>query len=133
MGIMHKNSASSGLTNPGASAETVVYTTPLIQVGPTGPLVNPIDISGTLYLTAGTGTTAVVIRCRQGSLSGPQVGPSETHTLAAGASAAISFGFTDLTTFLEAAPAGGAYVITVQQTGGTGAGTANAIDVKVMT
>lgn len=132
MGIMHKNSSSAGLTNPAAAAETVVYTTPALAIGPVGPPTNPIDISGTIYLTAGTGTTAVVIRCRQGGLTGPQVGPSYTHTLAAAASAAISFGFTDLTAFLEQVN-GGSYVITVQQTGGTGAGTANAIDIKVMT
>lgn len=132
MGIMHKNSSSSGLSNPGASAETVVYTTPALQIGPVGPPTNPIDISGSLFVTAGTGTTAVVIRCRQGGVTGTQVGPSFTHTLAAGNSAGISFGFTDLSTFLEQVN-GGSYVITVQQTGGTGAGTANAIDIKVMT
>lgn len=132
MGIMHKNSASSGVTNPGVSAETVVYTTPVLAIGPVGPGVIPIDISGTLYLTAGTGTSAVVIRCRQGNLTGPLVGPAITHTLAAGASGAISYGFTDTSTFLEQVN-GGVYVITAQQTGGTGAGTTNGIDIKVMT
>lgn len=132
MGIMHKNSASSGVVNPGASAETVVYTTPVMAIGPVGPNVIPIDVSGTLYLTPGTGTTAVVIRCRQGSLTGPLIGPAITHTLAAGASGAISYGFTDTSTFLEQT-GGGVYVITAQQTGGTGAGTTNGIDIKVMT
>jgi len=131
MGIMHKVSGTSGLSNSAASAETVVYTTPAVQIGPVG-VPNPIDISGSINLTAGTGTTAVVIRCRQGGLTGPLVGVALTHTLAAAALASISFGFTDTTTFLEQA-GGGQYVITVQQTGGTGAGTSNAIDIKVMT
>jgi len=126
---MHKNTASGGgVSNPGASAETVIYTTPAIQ---TGAGETPVGIAGTVNLTAGTGTTAVVIRVRQTNLAGTQVGPSQTHTLAAGASASISFGVTDTSPFLQAA-GGGVYVITVQQTGGTGAGTTNFVDVEVI-
>jgi hypothetical protein len=129
MGIMHKNTASgAGVVNPAASAETVIYTTPAIQTGQGDGLVG---ITGTVNLTAGTGTTAVVIRIRQGSLTGPVVGVSPVHTLAAGASANISFGATDSTPFTEAA-GGGVYVVTAQQTGGTGAGTTNMVDVEVI-
>jgi hypothetical protein len=131
MGIMHKNSTGSGLVNPGASAETVVYTTPAISIGPTGPTVNPIDISGSLDVTTGTGTTAVQVRCRQGTVTGTQVGPTFQHTIAASTRGVLTFGFTDMSAFTEQA-GGGAYVITAQQVGGTGAGVSNAIDVKVM-
>lgn len=131
MGIMHKNSTST-LTNPGASAETVVYTTPSMAIGPVGPPANPIDISGTFIVTPGTSTTAVVVRCRQGGLTGPLVGPALTVTVTAGNATAISFGFTDTSTYLEEV-GGGFYVITAAQTSGTVAGTSNALDIKVMT
>jgi hypothetical protein len=80
-------------------------------------------ILGSLNITAGAGTTAVVVKCRQGTgVAGTQVGPSKTVTLAATASAEIPL------TFQDAAPnSAEAYTITVTQTGGTGAGTVNAI------
>ena len=80
-------------------------------------------ITGSANITAGAGTTAVVIRCRQNGLAGTQVGLSKTVTLAAGSTAEIPLNF------LDPAPvaAGQSYVITVQQTGGTGAGTVNDI------
>ena len=129
MGIMHKNTASgAGVVNPGASAETIIYTTPAI--GPTGPGAPVVGVSGTVNITAGTGTTAVVIKVRQTNLvTGTQVGPSQTHTLAAGNTASISFGVSDASTYLEA---GGQYVVTATQTGGTGAGTTNFVDIEVL-
>jgi hypothetical protein len=126
MGIMHKNTVAG--TNPGASAETVIYTTPAVQ---TGAGMTPVGIAGTVNITPGTGTTALVIRVRQGSLTGALVGIAASHTVAAGAPQSISFGATDLTQFTEQA-GGGAYVITAQQTGGTGAGTSNMVDVEVI-
>src|SRR5215469_11451653 len=132
MGIMHKNSTSVAVSNPAASAETVIYTTPSISIGPTGTALTPIDISGSIDVTTGTGASAIQIRCRQGSLTGIQVGPVLQNNQGAAIRQITSFGFTDTTTFLEAA-GGGVYVITVQQVSGTGAGTTNAIDIKVMT
>lgn len=87
------------------------------------------DISGVVNYTAGAGTTAVVLRCRRNSVTGPQVGTSQTVTLAAAASANIAFDFIDVLTPVIAAATGDIsnYVITIQQTGGTGAGTANEI------
>lgn len=100
------------------SAETVASSTPSnSEVAPYGS--NIVD--GIVNITAGTGTTAVVVRVRQGTTtSGPLIGPAMTHTLAAGATANIAF-------FVEdASPvAGNQYALTVQQTGGTAAGTVN--------
>lgn len=129
MGIMHKNTASgAGVVNPGASAETVIYTAPAVQ---TGAGAGPIGISGTVNITPGTGTTAIVIRVRQGSLTGPLVGVASTHTVVAGSPQSISFGATDFSTFTEQV-GGGVYVVTAAQTGGTGAGTTNMVDIEVI-
>lgn len=86
-------------------------------------------IDGSLNITAGAGTTAVVVRCRRGNgITGTVVGVAETDTLAATNSGNIPFDFTD-----NAAPGNSfaGYSITVQQTGGTGAGTVNEIDGSV--
>jgi hypothetical protein len=126
---MHKNTATSGLSNPAAAAETVVYTTPNIL---TGQGDGAIGITGTINLTPGTGATAATVRIRQGSLTGPIVGGSPAHTVAAAAAQSISFGVTDTTPFTE--QAGGApYVVTVQMTGASAATTINVLDVEVIT
>lgn len=83
-------------------------------------------IAGTLNITVGTAGTAVVIRCRQTSLTGTVVDVSETDTIAAGASGTISYDFVD-----TAAGFAQAYVITVQQTSATGNGTVNFINGSV--
>ena len=129
MGMMHKNTASgAGVSNPAASAETVVYTTPTLQ---TGQGTGTVGVTGTVNITPGTSTTALVIRVRQGSLTGPVVGQAATHTVAAGAAQSISFGSSDTSTFLEQVN-GGVYVVTVAQTGGTVAGTTNFVDIEVI-
>lgn len=130
MGVMHKNTASgAGVVNPAASAETVIYTTPNIQVGAGDGL---IAVTGTVNITPGATTTALVIRVRQGSLTGPLVGQAATHTVAAAAPQSISFGATDSSGAAQAA-GGIPYVVTVAQTGGTGAGTTNFVDIEVLT
>jgi hypothetical protein len=85
-------------------------------------------IEGVLNITTGATTTAVVVRCRRGGVAGTQVGTSQSHTLAAAASGNIAFKFTD-----PGAPVETQYVITVQQTGGSAAGTVNEIVVQVST
>lgn len=107
------------LTYPGTGGDSANPS--LAQVPPQGNVVNN-KISGVMNYTAGTGTTAVVLRCRRGALAGAQVGTSQTVTLAAGASDNIPYEFQDA----GAAPNVG-YVITIQQTGGTAAGTCNEI------
>lgn len=93
-------------------------------------LANPISgntcktrISGSMNITPGTGTTAVVIRCRKTTVTGTQVGASHTVTLAAGVTDDIPYYFDD-----TAAGIAQAYVITVTQTGGTAAGTVNFVE-----
>lgn len=113
------------------SAEGVVITltspddlsNPSIANLPTYGNTQNYTISGTMNVTAGAGTTAVVIRCRRNTVTGTQVGTSQTVTLAAGTLADLSFDFVDF----SANPANqiSSYVITLQQTGGTGAGTIN--------
>lgn len=77
-------------------------------------------ITGVINMIAGTGTTAVVVKCK--TSGGTQVGISETDTLAAGASENIPFVFVDQTGVPTAS-----YQITVTQTGGTANGTVNDI------
>ena len=131
MGMIHRTTASgAGVSNPAASAETVIYTTPAISAGQQvqNPG-NPVSITGTVNITPGTSTTGITIRIRQGSLTGPVIGVAPLHTVVAGAPQSISFGGTDATTFLESP---NSYVITAQQTAGTVAGTTNMVDVEVL-
>lgn len=129
MGVMHKNTPTSGLTNPAAAAETVVYTAPAIQAG-SGE--GPVGITGTINLTPGTAATGCIIRVRAGGLTGAILGGSPSHTVVAGAAQSISFGATDTSDFLQQ-PGGGQYVVTVQMTAATGATTINSLDVEVVT
>ena len=128
MGVNHKNTSTAGNPAPATNAETVIYTTPAILTGPAGP---PVGITGTVNITPGTGTTAIILRVRQGSLTGTLVGGSPSHTVAAGAAQSISFGVTDTTQFTQQA-GGGVYVVTAQQTGGTANGTTNVVDIEVI-
>src|SRR5437588_8247747 len=86
-------------------------------------------VSGSLNITAGAGTTAVVVRVRQGAntTTGTVVGVAETDTLAAAASGSIPFDFIDLTNQYLSSQ----YSLTVQQTGGTAAGTVNLASASV--
>jgi hypothetical protein len=128
MPFMHKNSPSSGLTNPAAAAETAVYTTPFMPVG-VGQ--SPVDISGTINITPGTAATGATVRLRQGSgVGGTQIGSSPLHTVVAGSPQSVSFGFTDASTFLQAA-GGGQYTLTLQMTAATGVTTVNSVDIGV--
>ena len=109
------------------STEGVVATLPPVPLpnDPSGLLVQATVIDGFLNFTAGAGTTAVVVRVRRGSLAGAQVGPNLTHTLAAAAIGSVAVAVND--TPLQATPPneGQVYVVTIQQTGGTGAGSTN--------
>lgn len=85
-------------------------------------------IVGVANVLAGTGTTAVVIKCRRGSntITGTQVGTSQSVTLAAGATDNVAFRFQD-----PGAPPLSGYSLTITQTGGTAAGTVNEIVASV--
>lgn len=77
-------------------------------------------IQGSINITAGTGTTAVVLKCK--NASAVQVGTSQTNTLAAGNSDVIPFCFVD-----NSGAASASYQITLTQTGGTANGTVGEI------
>lgn len=101
------------------AVETVAQNSPAVSLTYDGDSVN---VSGTVDITTGATTTAVVIRCRRGNgITGTVVGTSETDTLGAAVSAPISFDFLDN----PGAVAGQVYSITVQQTGGSSNGTVN--------
>lgn len=116
------------------SAETVVTASDTVNYFGSAGGNEGLEVSGYVNITAGTGTTAVVIRIRRGNgLGGVVVGISNTHTLAAGATASIPILAQDAVpittpavtpTGADSAPAN-QYTLTVAQTGGTGAGTVN--------
>lgn len=100
------------------AAETAILTTGPISTPGAGAVVN---IQGVVAVTAGAGTTAVVIRVRRGTgVAGAIVGELETDTLAAASLEAIPFAMQDPL----GDAAGQVYTLTAQQTGGTGNGTA---------
>jgi hypothetical protein len=126
----------------GVSTETTVISTDVITAnapqlpgsgsgGASPQTVRPVKIEANLVVTAGTGTTALVIRCRQGvGTGGAQVGATQTVTLAAGASGQFAFVFRD-SSGVPYAAGGTAYTITITQTGGSAAGTVNTVDAEV--
>lgn len=114
------------------TAETAALTLPFASGCSANPsLANPISgsaaknrINGVANITAGTAATSVQIRCRIGNntITGTQVGPTLSYTIAAGASANVDFEFSDVPGLYAQA-----YTITVQQVAATGNGTVNDI------
>jgi len=107
------------------SAEGILLTLPAAQLpsDPGGQLVGHNVVDGVLNFTAGAGTTAVIIRVRRGILvGGALVGQPQTHTLAAAAQASIAFSADDPASGATPPTIGQQYVVTIQQTGGSGAG-----------
>lgn len=103
----------------GTNVETVIA----ILGNISAPQGDAIDLEGSVSILAGTGTTAVVLRIRRGvDTTGAVVGGPYTHTLAAAANGVVTINAVDN---LTADIAGGSYVLTAQQTGGTGNGTVN--------
>jgi hypothetical protein len=115
------NSTSVAAVPTATAAETAIATSPADpDFNSTGASTGNL-VTGVLNILAGTSTTAIVVRVRQGSgVAGALVGVATTHTLAAAASASIPFSALDL-----AANASGLYTVTVAQTAGTVAGTVN--------
>lgn len=115
---------------PTAAAETTIANTAPFQYDFPNPFVGGehsgpgqgVVISGQLALSnVGTGTTALVIRCRQGSLTGPIVQAAITKPVAAGTADTVPYEFIDQSR--ASAQAGGIqYFITVASTGLTVAG-----------
>lgn len=111
-----------------AAAETTIASTPTYQYDFPNPYVGGehagsgqgVAITGVLaFSNVGTGTTAVVVRCRQGGLTGPLVQAAITKPVTAGTADDVPFAFIDQ----SRAPASGVqYFITVASTGLTVAG-----------
>lgn len=113
--------------NVPTTTETVAVASP--PVASQVPAGGGFIVTGMVNILAGTTTTAVVVRVRQGSTTGGTlVGTADTHTLAAGATASIPVCeyFPGPT-----APANNQFCITVQQTAATGNGTVNDADIFV--
>lgn len=121
MGNQSAVAASAVPTN--VSTETAILSS--VPTNYNNPAGQGNEVGGTINITAGTGTTAINVKVRQGTgLAGAIVGPAAgtNHTLAAGSSANISFDVLDPTVTPQPAQT---YTVTVTQTGGTGAGTVN--------
>lgn len=109
----------SGTVNIVTTTETVALVTPPVS---TTYGSDAIEIEGKLNVTAGTGTTACVLRIRRGNgITGTIVGVAETDTLAAGSSESFPLEGVDT----PGDVAGQVYSLTVQQTAATGNGTVN--------
>lgn len=113
------------------SAISVIATSPVVLISPAslGPAAKVI-IKCTVSLTAGTGTTAVVISIRQGTTTAGNALCTVTQTQAAGVSENVALSVEDTTAWLESAP-GNQYCVTVTQTNGTANGSVMAGDLEV--
>jgi hypothetical protein len=120
---------------PASAAETALISTPVLQAALPGafgqPVVSPqpVRISGTINITAGTGVTGLTLRVRQGvGLGGAVVGATEIDTVAAGASSPFTFAVDDVTGLVES---GTAYTVSLVQTGASAASVINTFDMEV--
>lgn len=110
-------------TNP--TADTTITTTTETVAATLSGLSTPaadsdVVLSGTVQVTAGTGTTALVVRVRRGTdATGTLIGEAETDTTTAGNLIAIAIQVRDT----PGEVSNQSYVITVQQTGASGNGT----------
>jgi hypothetical protein len=117
------------------TTDTPVVTTAETAAVVSDPLTGSTDgakytISGVINITAGTATTAVVIRVRRGNgVAGTLVGETEPHTLAAGAQANIPYGVTDF----PGAVGSQQYTASVVQTAATGNGAINNAYITIQT
>lgn len=112
--------------NVPTTTETVVQTLTVPSNNGPGAV---FTLVGRVNHTAGTTTTAVVLRIRRGSLTGTVIGATETDTLAAAALASIPIS-ADETQAAEIANA--VYVLTIQQTGATANGTTNVAHLEAL-
>ena len=109
----------SGTVNVVTTTETVALVTPPVS---TTFGSDAIEIEGMVNLTAGTGTTAAVLRIRRGNgITGTVVRAADTDTIAAGSSESFLVQGVDT----PGDVAGQVYSITVQQTAASANGTIN--------
>lgn len=82
-----------------------------------------VELNGLVDLTTGAGTTAVVLRIRRGTtITGTVVGTADTDTIIGAAGSTDPYAIQEIDTPGDVNNL--SYVLTVQQTGATGAGTA---------
>lgn len=127
---MSSNQLTAVSATPTAAAETVIATTAPYAYDFPNPFLggehsgtgNGVCISGCLSLNnVGTGTTAIVLRVRQSSITGPIVQNSIAKPVTATTADSIAWSVVD--TSRAAAQSGGVvYVVTLASTGLTGAG-----------
>ena len=116
---MPRARSTAGGGNPNLAAETVIASLPNVSTNAG----NNVDLEGTADLTAGAGTTAVILRIRRGiDATGPLVGSAVQCNIAAGARDTRTINATDQP---SGDLAGATYVLTAQQTGGTANGVLN--------
>jgi len=124
--MTHQNIAAA---TPVPSAETVIAASPVTNVNPA--TTSKIIIRATFNLLAGTGTTAIVARLRQGNGTGGTPLATGTITLAAGNNGGGVISVEDSPVWLAAPANGGQYCLTLAQTGGSANGSMNAGDLQV--
>lgn len=112
--------SASAVSSP--AAETAIVTSDVVSAQ-SGRITK---VTAYLNITAGTGTTAFVIRCRQGAgTGGALLTPNSAGQVqAAGNTEQVTIVFRDTSSW-PAQAGGGAYTVTVAQTGNTVAGTVN--------
>lgn len=112
------------------SAESVIAASPVNNVNPV--TTTKVIIRASVNLLAGTTTTAVVARIRQGNgVGGAIVGAAATVTLAAGNNGGVALSVEDTPNWLAAPANGGQYCLTLAQTAGTANGSVNIGDFQV--
>lgn len=119
------NTTSAAAVATGAATETVVLTTTGNNVD---TVQKKVSIIGFLNITPGTNATACVIKIRRNTVSGTQVGTTESPIDVATVSQTVSFGATDT----PGESANLIYVVTVTETNGTVAGTVNVVQATVI-
>lgn len=108
---------------PNNAVETVVATSAPVTTSGVG---SNVRIIADLVLTPGATTTAAVIKVERGTAAGgTQVGATKTVTVVAATPIGIHIDVTDLIGEV----AGQQWVITITQTGGSGAGSTAAVSV----
>lgn len=126
MGYQQQNVVDTSVDNATltTTSETVVgsITVPTNVVRDT-----PIDISASVMMTTGAGTTAVQIRIRQDSLSGSVVGVLKTVQVGASLPTGIDHAVRDAVSGEQASRT---YVVTVQQVGATGNGSVQGVTMR---
>ena len=108
------------------TSETVLATSDTLTLAPTGG--EGYRINGVLNVALGAGTTAVVVRVRQNSVTGSVVGAAVTTTATASTTVTIPFDVQDFAA--NNAPVAN-YVVTMVATGATANSTGNLTTIAV--